>query len=214
MASSERGSQRPRSDVLVVEGVTGAGKSSVLREIVRALSKRGGPVPTVIPEDDTLGRIMSQARDPAWRGAPTFEALEQTLDWIESGSLREGLGARFLVERFHLTAYALHPDWSCFAPYDARLAAMRARLVLLTYPEAMAAERSLDRPDRVGERWADEMASWYGSREAAVAAVRDSLRRREEALALTALPHLVLDTTDRDWTRLAAAALAFWDDAR
>jgi hypothetical protein len=90
---------------------------------------------------------MTQVREPAWLANPTFEALEMTLDRLESGSLREGLGARFLVERFHLTAYTLHPDWSCFAKFDARLVSMRA-LVLLTYPER--SPRSALRTARTG----------------------------------------------------------------
>lgn len=196
--------------MLIVEGVTGAGKTSLIREIERQLREQGEPLPSIVLEDDTLGDIMDQSRDPAWRRAPTFEALDATLDRIESTSLREGLGGSFVVERFHLTTYALFPQWEHLRPYDDRLARMSARSVLLVYPEADAVRRSLDRPDRVDEGWREAMIAHYGGYDAALEAIRTSQRRRVEALALTRVPTLPLDSAGGDFSRLAARALAFW----
>jgi len=98
------------SRVLVVDGVTGAGKSSVLRALRSLLdASTHGPLTEFIYEDDTLGDIMDQVRDPDWRKAPSFEALEAVVTRVEK-ALAAVPSRRFVLERFHLTAYALHPD--------------------------------------------------------------------------------------------------------
>jgi len=195
--------------ILIIDGITGAGKSSVLREVRARLEAGPGPMPQVILEEETLGQIMEQVREPAWREAPTFEALERVLDTMER-QLAEAPARRFIVERFHLTTYALHPRWELLERFDARLARLGAAQVLLSYPEALAEQRAIERVDRQEEGWAEGMDTWYGSRAAAVEAVVQSQRRRWEGLRHSALPFLHLDTREGDWPRYAATLLAFW----
>jgi thymidylate kinase len=195
--------------ILIIDGITGVGKSSVLREVRARLEAGPGPAPRFIFEDETLGQIMEQVRDPAWREAPTFEALERVLDRMER-QLADEPSRCFIVERFHLTTYALHPQWELLERYDARLARLGAAQVLLSYPEALAEQRAIERPDRQEEGWAEGMDTWYGSRAAAVEAVVQSQRRRWEGLRRSALPFLHLDTREGDWPRYAATLLTFW----
>ncbi len=195
--------------ILIIDGITGVGKSSVLREVRARLEAGQGPAPQVILEDETLGQIMEQVRDPAWRDAPTFEALERVLDRMER-QLAEEPSRRFIVERFHLTTYALFPMWELLERFDARLARLGAAQVLLSYPEALAEQRAIERPDRQEEGWAEGMDTWYGSRAAAVEAVVQSQRRRWEGLRQSALPFLHLDTREGDWPGYAATLLTFW----
>jgi len=198
--------------ILIIDGVTGVGKSSVLREVRARLEAGPGPSPQVILEDETLGQIMEQVRDPSWREAPTFEALERVLDRMER-QLAEEPSRRFIVERFHLTTYALFPKWELLERFDARLARLGAAQVLLSYPEALAEQRAIERADRQEEQWAEGMDAWYGSRSAAVEAVVQSQRRRWEGLRQSVLPFLHLDTREGDWPRYAATLLAFWQGA-
>jgi chloramphenicol 3-O-phosphotransferase len=192
--------------LLVLEGVTGAGKSSLLG----ALGPRLPHGAQLVPEDDTLGDLMDQVRDPAWRAHPHFDALERVLDQVEH-ALAADPERTFLIERFHLTGYALFPTWSLLDEFDRRLSARNAALVLLTVPEASIEARSILRPER--EDWAKGMDEWYGSRDEAVEAARVSQRRRVEALSKTRLPFLHLDTRERDWGRLARTVCAFWGEA-
>ncbi|MCG5055964.1 MAG: chloramphenicol phosphotransferase CPT family protein [Myxococcales bacterium] len=190
------------SSVLILEGVTGAGKTSVLRAMESCFSHR----PSLIPEEDTLGDLMNQVRNPAWRERPRFEALDAVLARIERHR-DEGAAGLLLVERFHLTAYALFPRWELLDQYDERLEALDASLVLLTFPSELAETRSIERPDRL--EWAQDMDAWYGSREAAIEAVRWSQAHRWDGLKKTRLPFLHLDTRRQDWSRYARAIKAF-----
>lgn len=191
------------SHVLIVDGVTGAGKTAVI-ERVRDRWAAAGVAVEFVPEDDTLGELMDQVRDPAWLRAPRFDALASVLVRIERAV---GEGRRILVERFHLTAYALCERWEPLAALDARLAELGARHVLLSFPAALCEARSIDRAERAG--WADGMAAWYGTRSGAITAAIDSQQRRIDALLRSALPFLHLDTRARDWSRHAEVVHAF-----
>ena len=192
--------------ILIIDGITGAGKSSVLRHLrARVEASPEGAATHFIPEDDTLGQLMDQVRDPAWRASPTFEALEAVLKRLERELAAEP-ARRFVVERFHLTTYALFPKWELLRGYDERLARLGAAQVLLSYPEALAERRAIERVDRVEENWAQGMDAWYGSRAAALEAVLQSQRRRWEGQRESLLPFLHLDTREADWARYSSAA--------
>jgi hypothetical protein len=160
----------------------------------------------LITEDETLGTIMEDVRDPSWASRPTFGALIAALVRIENLTARDDR-CPILVERFHLTTYALHPHWDELRDFDSRLTAWGAIQVVLCLPESEIPGRSIFRRDR--ENWGSEMADWYGSEEAAVEAAKESQRRRIHALSLTQIPSIQIDTTDRDWHRYAAAIAAF-----
>jgi hypothetical protein len=165
-----------------------------------------------IYEDDTLGDIMDQVRDPRWRKAPSFDALEAVVTRVEKELATEP-SLRFVLERCHLTAYALHPDWKRLKRYDRRLATLGAKQILLTYPSGLAETRAIERPDRDDRQWAAGMDDWYGSRRSAVAAVVQSQRRRWTALQRSALPFLHVDTREENWTSYAQAAFVFWNNS-
>lgn len=201
---------RSTKRILIIDGITGAGKSSVLREVrARIEASPQGPSTRFIFEDDTLGDIMNQVRDPTWRAAPTFEALERILSELER-ELAANPFRQFIVERFHLTAYALFPEWRYQERFDARLAQLGAVQVLLTYPEDLAEQRAIERADRAEEQWAQGMDAWYGSRSAALTAVIESQRHRWDGLQKSALPFLHIDTREGNWPRYAATLLTFW----
>jgi hypothetical protein len=189
--------------ILILDGVTGAGKTSIIGEIIGRLS---GNL-EIVYEDDTLGDLMDQIRDPSWLAAPRFDHLEATLSRVEA-SLVADPDRQILVERFHLTAFALFPHWGCYERFDTRLRELGAVMALLTFPTALAEIRSIARDDRKG--WDTGMDEWYGSRAEAVKAVVLSQRRRCNALTKTRLPFLHIDTRDQDWDRCARTILAYW----
>jgi hypothetical protein len=192
--------------ILILEGVTGAGKSSLLAELRPLLDARISPNVEFIPEDDTLGNLMTQIRDPDWCAHPTFAALCSVLTRLEE--VASETGKRFLVERFHLTAFALFPHWDCYQRYEERLAKLGTAMVLLTFPTDLAELRSIQRDDR--KDWAQGLDNWYGSRAQAVDAVVESQRRRVKSLERTKLPFLHIDTREQDWRRYAETVTAYW----
>lgn len=192
--------------ILVVEGVTGAGKSRLIAAFQEAaLQAAPRQKVVVIDEARTLGAIMDDVRTPSWREAPSFPALDACLAEVRLVD-KEG-DTIVIIERFHLTAFALYPDWEAVRVYDAALNALGAWQVLLSYPPDQIAERSLDRADRLGEDWSAEMTAYYGSRRAAVEAIRDSQARRIEAMALSQLRHLHFDTSEQSWEVYAARVI-------
>ena len=188
-----------RTRILLVDGVTGAGKSTVIARLRELL-----PGVSIIPEEETLGDLMDLIQDPAWRAHPRFEALERIMTRLERGN------ETFIVERFHSTAFALFPEWRLLAPFDERLARLGAVQVLLTYRDVLAEERAIERPDRRDVSWANGMDQHYGSRAAAIDAVVRSNAKRVEQLSLSRLPFLHLDTSEGQWMQYARTIVAFW----
>jgi hypothetical protein len=188
---------------LVVEGVTGAGKTQTLRALMARTAMREA---VLVPEEETLGEFMDEELgDPAMAPAAKLWRLRRVLERVRGAEA----GVRFLIERFHPTYYALLGDWALVAPIDDELAARGFRLVVLTVGDGALTERALHRVDRAGTAWASEMVAAFGSEAAAVAAIRASQARRVEALARTRLPWLRIDTSAMEWEGYAGEIDAF-----
>jgi hypothetical protein len=199
--------------VLIIEGVTGAGKSETLRALGRqpAFAARLGPG-RVIPEEDTLGEVMDEIAQLGGPPARHVWRLDRVLAALERES-KAGPEARFVLERFHLSYYALLPDWALYEAYERALEPLGCASVLLTIDPAALAERSLERVDRRGTGWTEGMIAHYGSREAALAAIARSQQRRLDALALTRLSTRIIETTGQAWDDYAQEILKWWRSA-
>jgi hypothetical protein len=191
--------------LVVIEGVTGAGKSRTIAAL-REWGMRAGQPVQVIDEDVTLGSFLDDVRTPAWQAQPAFPGLDAGLAALEAAR-RADPDALVLVERFHLSVYALFSRWRLLRRYDAALHALGAVHVLLDYHPRLTEQRSLLRPDRAD--WASGMDQHYGSRSLAIVAVKQSQARRRQALLLSELPYLHLDNSPGHWDDCAAAILAY-----
>ena len=201
--------------IAIIDGVTGAGKSSVLRLLAEATRNGNWGEVIVIDEDRTLGSIMDQYQTPEWQANPTFEAIESTIAFLEETCAEPGAKAKLiLVERLHLTTYALFPRWDKLSVFDERLARLDAVNVLLTFPSREVEARSIERSDRLDQDWAAMMDRWLGSRGNAVREIRRSQQRRWRALTLSRLPFLHVDTSRREWTRYARTIASFLQSDR
>lgn len=187
----------PATHGLVIEGVTGAGKTSVLAAL-RRREAFSGFLGTELLEDQTFGELMDELKEP--------EDDESARCWrLWSALVRlERANGGFVLERFHPSYYALLPDWSLYEELDEKLWRLGARVVLLSYDEALIDARALERPGAAGS-----LEAYYGSKDAARKAVSDSMRRRRECLGRSALPWLELDASSMDWERCADRALEF-----
>jgi thymidylate kinase len=196
--------------IAIIDGVTGAGKTSVLTLLAENCHKGHWDEVVVIDEDRTLGNILDQYQNPEWCANPTFEAIEATVAFLEQMSAPENAdGKLILVERLHLTTYALFPKWEKLRSFDQRLGRLNAVNVLLTFPPRETEARSIERPDRADQNWAARMDQWLGSRRNAVLEIRRSQQRRWQALAFSRLSFLHIDTRGRDWMRYAKTITAF-----
>ena len=197
---------------ILLEGVTGAGKTQTLRALMHH------PVfPTllgsgrVFDEDETFGEVMAEIQKSGTADHRHFRRLERILALLErhDGSIRRRAG--FVLERFHLSYYALLPDWNLYAVFDERLARLNCLTVLLHIPEQDLANRCLDREDRAAISWSGDMITHFGSRPAALDAIIQSTRRRREAARLSRLPVLDIDTESKSWEAYADKIVEAWN---
>lgn len=197
--------------VLILDGVTGAGKSQTLRAL-QAHSAwptllQGG---RVIPEEETLGEFMAELQQPSRSPTERLIRLYAVLDELEHAASVADQTSGYVLERFHLSYYALLPDWQLYRPIDDRLRALHSQLVLLEFAPQHTAARALDRVDRQASTWTQEMIAYYGSREAVLEAITRSRALRQASLALTRLPSLTIETTAMDWATYADQIITFW----
>ncbi|HEX6747563.1 MAG TPA: hypothetical protein VF092_09770 [Longimicrobium sp.] len=142
-----------RAHLLLIEGVTGVGKSTVLDHLLRR-HVTGAPqrkLRTVLhltqahtygplaPAEDagTLTREASLAH---------LERIVAMLEWLAATVADEAVPKCFaLVDALHLT-HCVRPgvlEWNDVAPFDARLAAAGCRLLLLDASDATIRRRSV-----------------------------------------------------------------------
>ncbi|NOU26263.1 MAG: hypothetical protein HOO96_00015 [Polyangiaceae bacterium] len=183
---------------IILEGLTGTGKSHTLS----ALQRLHLAPSLIVPEEETFGDLMAELAT-----APLEpEVLVRRLRTVCDGLPRDR-SQGFILERFHLSYFALVPAWSFYEAIDAELAELGISIVLLTLPEEALETRSFRREEHDGADW-QNLAAHYGSSDKAMVALQTSRARRLEALKYTRLRHSVIDTGDKDWDRYAKAIAA------
>ncbi len=193
---------------IVLEGVTGAGKTQTLHalnqnpDFVRLL----GPG-RIFEEEQTFGEAMTEIGTSSQPGGEHLHRMENVLAEIERIS-HQRADAGFVLERFHPSYYALLPEWDLYADIDQRLARLGFTTVLLKFPASAYAARSLDREELAETPWSEDLHRLFGSRSNALEAIARSVQLRGDAIERSALPHVELSTADRDWTASARAILA------
>lgn len=194
--------------LLILEGLTGAGKSSTLEYLVSQLAAAGRSL-TIFYEEESFGELMDELAEANGQAYPgmlrRLEAIlaqlpAQTAEWV-------------ILERFHPSYYALLPQWELYQAIDARLAELGARQVLLGYPPELVAARALYRHERDSEGWSEGWLRMHGSEAGAIEVLTSSLNQRREAVARSALPSLQLDTSAQDWPAVAAAIVS-WGESQ
>ena len=104
----------------------------------------------------------------------------------------------------------LLPEWNLYAGFDARLARLSCLTVLLSIPEHDVARRCLDRKDRAGTSWTEDMITHFGSRERVLDAVIQSVRKRREAARVSELPLIEIETGSGAWSEYANKIVEVW----
>jgi thymidylate kinase len=183
---------------LILEGVTGAGKSSTIAELATiATFKR-------FDEDATFEDFMGDlARDRQVARSKAVERLNRVLDAASAADSQH-----VLFERFHFSCVALDGEWEPYDSVDRRCAEFGVKVVLLTIPQSQLAARSLYRAEYNGRDWQGFLER-YGSEASALEELEQSQRRRIEALRRSRLEHLRIETAARDWP-LYARQIAQW----
>lgn len=194
---------------IVLDGVTGAGKSQTLAALERHpkfLELLGNG--RVFMEEETLGEVMDELGELHVPPSKHLWRLERVLNEITTDASSEPRG--YVLERFHWSYYALLPNWDLYKAMDAQLREWNFKTVLLTIAPEDFVARSLERADRDAMEWTEGMIGFYGSREKVLEAMRVSQAQRREAMALSKMPALEIDTGAKDWARYAEQIVEFW----
>lgn len=189
-------------DVLIVEGVTGAGKTSTIEALKAIVAFE------LIDEEVTLNDFVTEfVADPDAAASLARERMTAVLDRIGAHAGSE----RYLIERFHFSQLALGSPWKWYRNINRRCAALGAGVVVLVIPEGDIARRSLYRAEHGGNDW-QFLIAHYGSEENALRQLRRAQTARLKAVEESKLERLVVDTSEKTWREYASqiAAWAGW----
>ena len=185
--------------VLIIEGVTGAGKTSTIEALKSVATFE------LIDEQATLNDFVTEFfANPDAAASLARERMTAILDRIESTSRSE----RYLIERFHFSQLALGSEWKWYCGINRRCAALECRVVVLVIPDPAIAERSLYREEYGGNDW-QKLIEHYGSEENALRQLRRAQAARLEAIEESRLEYLELETGEKTWKRYAVE-IAAW----
>lgn len=174
--------------ILILEGVTGSGKSSTVRALQACASFK------LYDEDATFDDFLTHFWDnPAAAARRAVKRFESILSEIEKDRDND-----YLLERFHFSPIAVGSDPAWYHSINERCVALQCKTAVLTIPAPAVRERSLDRKEYGDKDWQSLIAR-YGSVEASLGVLRAAQRRRVEAVQESGMPFLLLDTGAMAW---------------
>ena len=185
---------------LIIEGVAGAGKTSVLSSLRKSPLLKDA---LLIHEEVTLGELFSELQDKSIPISQHIQRLQKVMHRLKSANVP------ILLERFHHSYFALGIDWSFLQAIDEQLAQLNFKTALLDLDDSAYETRSLKRKERENEGWESGFLRLYGNAEEAVKAFKTSQQLRHQSLNLSRLQSQVFNTTKMDWERIAQDILKF-----
>jgi len=191
-----------RPQGMIIEGVTGAGKTST----IAALRSNDFVVSRWAPydffsEDETFGEFMTELRErPELPVEQRLRLLNNVVSMICDRSAKSKR-YHFIIERAHFSYYALLPKWQLYRTFDEKFATLNAHVFLLWLPENELQPRSLYRSE--ASDCAERFIEAYGSEAKALDAIRRSQANRYGAIEKSAIPYTIIDTSAMQWQRYA-----------
>ena len=188
---------------LIIEGLTGAGKSQTIKELVSLLAEKKLPY-KVFSELETFGDFIIDLNNQKLSNKEKCFMLEKILEELELHKDKV-----IILERFHFSYYAFLKDWSLYDEIDKKLQEKNFLQILLTYDEKLFFERAIKHNDRIttNSNWEAETIEYFGSIENALSEYKKFQDNRLEALAYTKLPILRIDTSKKLWEEYAKEIL-------
>lgn len=187
--------------ILILEGVTGAGKSSTIEALASIA------VFVRVAEEVTFDSFMDDfSTDPSAASRRARDRLSAVLDTIEGAAS----SANYLLERFHFSHLALGSDWKWYQDIDMRCAALKCKVVALTIPNEQLATRSLYRAEYHDADW-QHFIPRFGSEEQALRAIRAAQKSRIDAIEASRLERRLIDTHRKAWDNYAAEIVKWAD---
>jgi hypothetical protein len=185
------------SNILIVEGLTGSGKTSTINALQSMASF------ALVREEETFNDFMTELQEDSDVAASRANArMSLILRRIET--TRQNT----LLERFHFSQIALGSDWSHYRDLNDRCRRLGCAVAVLHIPRRLLSSRSLYRTEYGGEDW-QSLTQYHGTEESALRALEDTQNLRIEAVKQSGLPHRIIDTSEKAWPE-HAAEIASW----
>ena len=207
---------------LILEGVCGTGKTSILRAILRSKAYIQKPYfsSLVLSEHQTQRVLESKERQGTLTISDNVALLEGHVAYLEK--LRDRLDEMdwcdknltamripYLVERFHFThvGHYAHVDWEDVAALDKRLAQLSCKLCLFTIDDAVLEQRVIH--DR-SAGWRDYVKRFGSTNAEIIRHYSEQQRLMVDLCRKSALEIRLIDTSHRTLADTVAEVLAFW----
>lgn len=158
----------------------------------------------IISEEETLGELFSELRDKTITISDHLRRLKKVL-----AKLRCTKKPPIVLERFHLSYFALGIPWKHLQSFDIELSEMGFKTILLDIDNSQFEMRSLRRQELSSQNWESNFIKLYGSADMAVKAFRNSQKKRKEALSLSHLENQIIDTTKMNWNEYIKDIITF-----
>lgn len=207
---------------LILEGISGTGKTEVLRTILHSerFRKRSGFSAYIMSEHQTQRVLEKKGREGGLSIRDNLSLLEEHLDNISGLKTRldamawcrknqKAMRIPYILERFHFThVYQYgHMNWADVAPIDSTLKKLNCRAVILTADRNKLTERILSGRD---DMWRNYISRFGGTDEK----ILDHFERQQEELKELAKLSLLeigfFDTGLKPADRTADEILDFW----
>lgn len=185
---------------LIIEGLSGAGKSNLIREITTILKNDNIPH-KIYSEEETFGNFMDYLNNSTMNESQKCYRLDEVIEKIKT----ENKDNLLILERFHLSYYALLPKWRLYRKVDKFLSSNDFFMVLLTYDKNLILERAINHFDMKAkvDNPLDAMISYFGSKEKTIQAYEKSQSKRLEGLKKTKINTIEIDTSNMNWAEYA-----------
>ncbi|MEO6913008.1 MAG: hypothetical protein ABI182_03175 [Candidatus Baltobacteraceae bacterium] len=191
-----------RSQGIIIEGITGAGKTRTLKALLANETFNNSWAPyDIFREKEAFGEFMGElAAYPDAQPNEKFHLLDRVVR-TACARAQSVESYHFLMERAHYSYYALLPEWNLYQGYDSALSALHSHVFLLWIPEGQLESRSLHRSDR--NKWGDSFLQLYGTQNNALKKFETVQLVRYAGICRSSIPHTVIDTSAMDWVAYA-----------